>query len=88
MEHRLQKRQPVRLEVELVKQGQVVGSSCTTDISGGGMGIEPPELELRTGEIVDVNLPRQIPSVPEQHLRTIVVHRESNLIGLMFITNS
>ncbi len=88
MEHRLRKRPPVRLKVDLVKQGQVVGSSCTTDISGEGMGIKPYGLELRTGEIVDVNLPRPISSVSDQHLCPVAVHKGSDLIGLMFITNS
>ncbi len=57
---------------------RAVGFSCTVDIGGGA-----PELELRTGKIVDVNLP-----VPVQHIRAIVVHKENRLIGLTFITRS
>ncbi len=89
MEHRLQRRRPVRVRVELMKHGQVVGTSCATDISGGGVGIEPPAMvELRKGEMVDVSFPRPVPPVVEQCLRTVVVHKDKELIGLMFVHNS
>jgi len=88
MEHRLQKRQSVRLEVELAKNGHVIGVSRTTNISGGGVGIEPPQVELRAGEVVDVDLSGVVPSGLEQHVRAVVIHREPDLIGLMFVYNS
>ncbi len=86
MEHRLQKRYPVRVAVELVKHGKVVGTSRATDISGGGVGIEPPAaVELRKGEMVDVSFLHPVSPILEQRLRSVVVHKEKRLIGLMFV---
>lgn len=86
MEHRLQKRRSVRMPVDLVKRGKMVATSNVTDISAGGVGIEPPaKVELRKGELIDVHFSRPMPAVPEQSLRTVVVHKEKGSIGLMFL---
>jgi len=50
------------------------------------VGIEPPgRVELRKGELIDVHFPYPVPAVPEQSLRTVVVHKERGSIGLMFL---
>ncbi len=85
MEHRLQVRRPVSLEVRLAKRGRKVGSTIARDISGGGMCIETSDLELRRGEMLDVDLPRRVPPVPDRHMRAVVVRREGGLAGLMFV---
>ncbi|GEM_PF-3353677 len=87
MEHRLQKRRPIRVKVGLAKKGEPIGSSRTIDISRGGVGIEPPQRRLRAGELVEIDLPRPIDPVPERKLRAVVIHRKPGLVGLMFVSN-
>ncbi len=87
-EHRLYAREPSELTVRLVQQGRVVATVQAIDMSSKGLGIEHPDVALKSGQIVDVDFfksgyPRGISCcVP-----AIVVHANSRSAGLMIAYN-
>ncbi len=89
MEQRLHAREPAKFTVRLVQQGRIVATAETIDMSMYGIGIEPPNVALNSGEIVDVDLvkaghPRGISCC----FPSLVIHAGPKSVGLMLAYDS
>jgi len=86
MESRLHAREPVKFTVKLVQEGRVVAIAETIDMSLYGLGIKRPDVALKNGQIVELDLtkpghPRGISCcVPSR-----VVYAGPESVGLMLI---
>ncbi len=84
-EHRREKRRQEKLEVRLQKQGKTLGATRTFDLNSRGMGVDCNELELHTGEVVEIDLPESdIPEDMESHAFCLVVYAGEHC-GLMYL---
>jgi len=89
MEQRLHVRKPVEFTARLVQEGRIVATVETIDKSMYGLGIEPPDVTLKTGQIVDVDLfkpgyPRGISCC----FPALVIHAGPKSVGLMMANNT
>ena len=86
LEHRWLQRRASRLNVQLYKQGEAVGTVCTFDMNSQGIGVECGKLDLHEGEIVEIDLPENgIPAGMESHVRCLVIHAGKTRCGLMLL---
>ena len=84
MEHRLYPRRSLRLEVELVRQECVIGKTCAIDASLDGIRLETRDIDLHTGQMVEVNLLSQKqPTGDPYHAHALVIYTNPDYIGLM-----
>ena len=58
MEHRWKRREPVNLDVEVYKDGALLGAARALDVSAGGMGLAC-RFGLRVNDVVEVQLPEE-----------------------------
>lgn len=86
LEHRWSYRRASRLNVQLYKQGEVVGTVYILDMNSQGIGVECGKLDLREGEIVEIDLPENgIPPGMESRVRCLVIHAGKARCGLMLL---
>ncbi len=79
-------RRASRMNVQLYKQGEAVGTVCTFDMNSQGIGVECGKLDLHEGEIVEIDLPENgIPAGMESHVRCLVIHTGKTRCGLMLL---
>jgi len=85
MEHRLQKRYPITLEVRLVMFGQMVAIAHADDICSQGISVRNPGIELHSGDQIAVDFVKVGHPRPVSYCASAkVVHSNSKTIGLLF----
>lgn len=84
MAHRLYPRIPIRLEVELIWEQQIIGKTHSKDISLDGMQLEVLDIGLHTGQMVEINImPQTNPKVNAYSTLALVVYVNDEHAGLM-----
>lgn len=87
MEHRLSERRPMTLDVLIFHQGLPMGRGRTRNIGREGMFIETEITDFPEGTTLDVEVDVDT-GQGEQRVRlpALVIHRNDEGIGLMFLT--
>lgn len=89
MESRLHAREPVKFTVRLVQDGRVVSTAEVIDMSLYGLGIKCPDVDLKSGQIVGVDLTK--PGHPRGVsccVPSMVVYTGPESVGLMLAYDS
>ncbi len=86
LEHRWLQRRASRLNVQLYKQGGVIGTVYIFDMNSQGIGVEPGKLDLHEGEVVEIDFPENSVSAGVgPHVRCLVIHAGKTRCGLMLL---
>ncbi len=84
MESWLHAREPVELTVRLVEEGRVVATAKAIDMSTDGLGIERPDVVLKSGQLLTVDFTK--PGYPRGIsccIPSMVVHAGPDTVGLI-----
>lgn len=82
MEHRYGKRNPIRLQVLLYKQGIPVAIGCVSNISQYGLFIDTEFDDVDENQILEIELTQRIPGA--SRWRATLVHKGIGGLGFEF----
>ena len=84
MEQRLNARKPVELTVRLIQGGRIVATAQAFDMSSEGLGIERPDVVLKSGQVLGVDFTKPgHPRAISCCVPSMVVHAGPEAIGLI-----
>ena len=89
MEHRLGKRFPLHLQVEIWQAGKFHGKFVSRDVSHGGIFLKECDTRLQPGEFVYLKVRTHLGQRPQEYLmKAMAVHCSDGGIGFMWAASN